>query len=124
MKILVVEDEIVLAKVLKEQFEESGFEVWVAIDGEVALPMAKKIKPDIIALDLVLPKKNGFTVLKELKEDEELKSTPVVVVSNLGEMGDISRAMSMGATDYFIKSQHPVNEVVEKVKEMLKKKNY
>lgn len=119
MKILVVEDEVVLSKVLKEKFERSDFEVQVAADGEVAVIMARSFKPDVIALDLVLPKKNGFTVLKELKEDAEMKGIPVIVVSNLGEDSDIKRAIALGATDYFVKSQHPINEIVEKVKGVL-----
>lgn len=116
MKILVVEDEVVLAKVLKEKFERSGFEVQVAGDGEVALTMARSFMPDIIALDLVLPKKNGFTVLQELKGDLAMKETPIIVVSNLGEDSDIKRAISLGAADYFVKSQHQINEIVEKVR--------
>lgn len=119
MKILVVEDEQVLSKVLKEKFERSDFEVQVAADGEIAVTMARSFKPDVIALDLVLPKKNGFTVLKELKEDQEMKGIPVIVVSNLGEDSDIKRAISLGAADYFVKSQHPINEIVEKVKGVL-----
>lgn len=119
MKILIVEDEMVLSKVLKEKFEHSDFECEVASDGEMAVTMAKSFKPDIIVLDLVLPKKNGFTVLKEVKEDPDLKQTPVIVVSNLGEDSDIKRALSLGATDYFVKSQHPINEIVEKVRSLL-----
>lgn len=119
MKILIVEDEAVLSKVLKEKFERSGFECHVASDGEMAVKMARTIKPDIIVLDLVLPKKNGFAVLKEVKEDADIKLMPVVVVSNLGEDGDIKRALTLGAADYFVKSQHPINEIVEKVKSVL-----
>lgn len=119
MKILIVEDEQVLSKVLKEKFEKSGFEVQVAGDGETAVKLAQSFIPDIIALDLVLPKKNGFTVLKEIKEDANLKQIPVIVVSNLGEDSDIKRALSLGAADYFVKSQHPINEIVEKVRSVL-----
>lgn len=119
MKILIVEDEVVLSKVLKEKFERSDFDVQVAADGEIALTMARNFKPDVIALDLVLPKKNGFMVLKELKEDAEMKLIPIIVVSNLGEDSDIKRAISLGAADYFVKSQHPINEIVEKVKGMI-----
>lgn len=119
MKILIVEDEIVLSKVLKEKFERSGFEAQVAGDGEVAVTMAGEFKPDIIVLDLVLPKKNGFTVLKEIKENPNLSTVPVIVVSNLGEDSDIKHALTLGAADYFVKSQHPINEIVEKVKSVL-----
>jgi DNA-binding response OmpR family regulator len=119
MKILIVEDEAVLSKVLKEKFERSGFEAKVAADGEAAVIMAKEFRPEIIVLDLVLPKKNGFTVLKEVKEDADLSPIPVIVVSNLGEDSDIKRALTLGASDYFVKSQHPINEIVEKVKSVL-----
>ncbi|KKU14487.1 MAG: Response regulator receiver protein [Parcubacteria group bacterium GW2011_GWB1_45_9] len=119
MKILIVEDEAVLSKVLKEKFERSGFECIVASDGEVAITMARDGKPDVIVLDLVLPKKNGFLVLEEIKEDAGMKLIPIVVVSNLGEDGDIKKALALGAADYFVKSQHPINEIVEKVKSVL-----
>lgn len=119
MKILIVEDETVLSKVLKEKFERSGFDAEVAGDGEIAITMVRDFVPDVIVLDLVLPKKNGFTVLKEIKEDPKLAAIPVIVVSNLGEDSDIKRALTLGAADYFVKSQHPINEIVEKVKSVL-----
>jgi len=119
MKILIIEDEAVLSKVLKEKFERSGFECVVASDGEAAITMAREEKPDVIVLDLVLPKKNGFLVLEEIKGDAGMKSTPIVVVSNLGEDSDIKKALTLGAADYFVKSQHPINEIVEKVKSVL-----
>jgi two-component system alkaline phosphatase synthesis response regulator PhoP len=116
MKILVVEDEQVLAKVFQEKFEKAHYDVKIAVDGEAALSEAKSFNPDVIVLDLVLPKKNGFDVLSELKADDSLKIIPVVVVSNLGEDEDIKRALSLGAIDYFVKAQHPINEIVSKVK--------
>lgn len=119
MKILIVEDEAVLSKVLKEKFERSGFECLVASNGEVAITMARDGKPDVIVLDLVLPKKNGFLVLEEIKGDAGMKLIPIVVVSNLGEDSDIKKALALGAADYFVKSQHPINEIVEKVKSVL-----
>lgn len=116
MKILIVEDEQVLSKVLKEKFDKAGFETKVSADGEVAITDAKSFLPEIIVLDLVLPKKSGFEVLKMVKADPETKTIPVIVVSNLGEDSDIKQALSLGAKDYFVKSQHPINEIVEKVK--------
>jgi len=116
MKILIVEDEQVLSKVLKEKFEKAGFETKVSGDGEVAISDSKSFLPDIIVLDLVLPKKSGFEVLKAVKADPETKGIPVIVVSNLGEDSDIKQALSLGAKDYFVKSQHPINEIIEKVK--------
>ena len=116
MKILVVEDEQVLAKVFQEKFEKAKYEVKVASDGQMGVDAAKSFKPDVIVLDLVLPKKNGFDVLEELKGNEDFKTTPIIVVSNLGEEEDIKRALSLGASDYFVKAQHPINEIVDKVK--------
>jgi DNA-binding response OmpR family regulator len=115
MKILVVEDEEVLSKVLQEKLQQSGYEVAIAADGEAALSMAKSFNPDAIVLDLLLPKKNGFEVLEVLKSDQALKMIPVVVVSNLGEDSDIKRSLSLGAADYYVKSEHPINEIVEKI---------
>lgn len=123
MKILVVEDEQILAKVFEEKFVKAHYEVKIASDGDAALDLAKSFAPDLIILDLVLPKKNGFNVLEELKADDKFKTTPVIVVSNLGEDDDIKRALSLGAVDYFVKAQHPINEIVEKVKrELIKSK--
>jgi DNA-binding response OmpR family regulator len=116
MKILIVEDEQVLSKVLKEKFDKAGFETKVSGDGEAAILDSKSFLPEIIVLDLVLPKKSGFEVLKAVKADPETKMIPVIVVSNLGEDSDIKQALSLGAKDYFVKSQHPINEIVEKVK--------
>ena len=119
MQVLVVEDEDVLAKVLQEKLERSGYSVTIASDGEEALRIAASSKPDVIVLDLLLPKKNGFEVLDELKKNGELKMIPVVVVSNLGEDSDIKRALALGAADYYVKSEHPINEIIEKIQNVL-----
>lgn len=119
MKILIVEDEDVLAKVLQEKFEKEGVKIEVARDGEVVFEVAKKSRPDLIVLDLILPKKHGLEVIKELKGDAELKNIPVFVLSNLDSDQDIKKALSLGAIDYFVKTQHPLKEIVEKVKEHL-----
>ena len=119
MKILIVEDEEILAKVLKEKFEDFQLEVAVAKDGENALAMAADLNPDAILLDIILPHKDGFEVLKELKENPKLKQVPVIVLSSLGQDEEIKRALRLGAADYFVKTQHPINEVVEKVRSYL-----
>ena len=116
MKILIIEDEEALAKVLAEKFEREGFEVKIARDGAEAFPLAMSFRPDVIALDILLPKKNGLEVLKELKSDSELKSIPVVMLSNLDSDEDIKNSISLGAADYFVKSQHLIKEIVEKMK--------
>ena len=115
MKILIVEDEEILAKVLEEKFSNSGFKVSIASDGEAVLPLAKKNKPDMILLDIILPKIDGIEVLTRLKEDEDLKNIPVIMLSNLNEDEKIKQALSLGAVDYMTKIQHPINEVIEKV---------
>lgn len=115
MKILIVEDEEILAKVLGEKFEDNDFKVSIASDGEVALTMAHKIKPDIILLDIMLPKLDGMEVLAQLKTDEELKNIPVIMLSNLNDDEKIKQSLAMGAVDYMTKIQHPVNEIIEKV---------
>lgn len=116
MKILIVEDELALARVLQMEVEEAGAEVEVAGDGDEALQKAKSFMPDLILLDLLIPKKDGFEVLREIKADIALKHIPVVVVSNLGQDDDIKKALKLGAIDYFVKTQHPLKEVIEKIK--------
>jgi DNA-binding response OmpR family regulator len=115
MKILIVEDEEILAKVLAEKFENNDFKISIASDGEAVLPMAKKFKPDIILLDIILPKLDGIEVLSQLKQDEDLKNIPVIMLSNLNDDEKIKEALSLGAVDYMTKIQHPINEVIDKV---------
>lgn len=119
MKVLIVEDEEILAKVLKEKLEKANFDVKVSIDGEEALLDVKNWKPNAILLDLMLPKKNGLDVLKELKEDNFLKNIPIIITSNLSDDDSIKKGIKLGADDYFVKSEHPINEIVEKVKSVM-----
>lgn len=123
MKIVIVEDEEILSKVLEEKFRKANFDVAIAVDGEEALPVIRKFSPEIIILDLILPKRSGFEVLQELKTNPELKAIPVIVLSNLGQDEDIKKALQLGAEDYIVKTQHPINEVIEKVKERLLSKS-
>lgn len=116
IKLVLVEDEEILQGVLKEKFEEAGFKMSIAADGEAAISLIRKINPKIVILDLLLPKKDGFAVLQELKASSELKNIPVVVLSNLGQDEEIKRALSLGAIDYFVKTQHPIKEVIEKIR--------
>jgi two-component system phosphate regulon response regulator PhoB len=118
-KILIIEDEDALAKVLGEKFRQEKFEVRIVDDGEKALPAVRQFMPNMVLLDLILPGKSGFEILKEMKGDPELERIPVIVLSNLGEDESIKEALSLGAKDYFVKTQHPINEVVDKVKEKL-----
>lgn len=116
MRILIIEDEEALARVIKEKFDKEGYESVIVEEGEEALSKARQFKPDVILLDLLLPQRNGFEILQDLKIDPELKTAPVIVLSNLGEDENIKRAILLGAADYFVKTQHPISEVVEKVR--------
>ena len=121
MKILIAEDEEVLIKVLKEKFEKEKFVVKIAEDGSEVLPLVKSFKPDLILLDIIMPRQDGLSVLKELKADDEMSGIPVIITSNLGEDEKIKQALDLGAIDYLVKTQHPINEVVEKAKKYLLK---
>lgn len=120
-KILFVEDEPTLQKTLSDVLAKEGYEIKTASDGEEGLVSAKEFKPDIILLDLILPKKDGFAVLKELKADEELKYTPVIVLTNLEGTADVEKVLELGATTYLVKANYDLNEVVAKVKQALGK---
>jgi two-component system cell cycle response regulator len=117
MKLLIAEDEEILLKVLREKFEKEKFTVITATDGASVIPLVKSGKPDLILLDIILPKKNGLDVLRELKASPETDNIPVIIMSNLGDDEKIKEGLSLGADDYLVKTQHPINEVVEKVKE-------
>lgn len=122
-KIVIIEDEEALKSVLVEKFEKLDYGVKSAKDGEEAMPVIRDANPDVILLDLILPKRSGFDVLKELKDDPELKRIPVIVLSNLGDDENLKKALAMGADDYLVKTQHPINEVVEKVNKRLLSKS-
>jgi len=116
-KILVADDETSMAKALDLKLSRAGFEVSVAHDGETAFDLAQKNTFDIILLDLVMPKLDGFSVLQKLKE-ADIK-TPVIILSNLSQEEDEKRVKGLGALDFFVKSNTPIVEIVEKVKKML-----
>ena len=117
--VLIVEDESFLARALEDNLITEGCAVDVAEDGSEAIEKIRKKKPDLILLDILMPKKDGFYVLGEIKNNPEWKLIPVIVLSNLGEDVTIKRALEMGADDYFVKSQHTIQEVIEKVKDYL-----
>lgn len=118
-KILIVEDEEMLAKVLVEQFKKSGFDIEAVFDGEQALESLKKSAPDLVLLDIILPKKDGFEVLKAIKENPDTQDIPVIMISNLGSDEDIKQSIKLGAADYYVKAQHPIYEITEKVSKFL-----
>ncbi len=121
MKILIVEDEDVLLRVLQEKFEGENFKVFTAKDGSAAITSVKKNIPDAILLDILLPKVDGLEVLAAIKEDSNLKNIPVIMLSNVDNNEKVDQALKMGAVDYMIKTQYPINEVVEKVNKYILK---
>lgn|SRR5687767_4213461 len=119
-KVLVVEDDRFLTSAYKAKLVRSGFDVQIASDGEEALEVLKTFIPDIILLDLVMPRKDGFATLAEIKAQENLKNIPVIVASNLGQKEDLDRAMSLGARDYIIKSDLSMDALIGKINETIK----
>lgn len=118
-KIFLIEDEKSLREILVMRLTEAGFEVEVAVDGAEALEKLKTITPDLILLDIILPKINGFEVLEKIKGDLATKDIPVIVLSNLGQDTDIKRALDLGAADYFIKAQHSLLEIIDLIKKII-----
>ena len=119
-KILLVEDDPFLLDMYSTKFKEVGFNIVVAQDGEMGLVKAKEELPDLILLDIVLPKKDGFEVLKILKSDSQTAKIPVILLTNLGLDSDVKRGLELGAQSYIIKAHFTPTEVVAKVKEILK----
>ncbi len=120
-KILLVEDDAVLAKVLYEELSDADFEVTQAYDGEAGLRMVFEKMPDLILLDILLPKKNGFEVLEAIKKSPRANQIPIIILTMLGSDEDIKKGLQLGASDYIVKSQHALPEVVEKVKKFFAK---
>lgn len=118
-KILIVEDEESLLKLLSESFIENGIDVLGAVDGEQGLKMALEEHPDLILLDIILPKMDGITMLKKLREDERGKDVKVIILSNLSDSERVEEAMQKGVYDYLIKSNWNLADVINKVKEKL-----
>jgi DNA-binding response OmpR family regulator len=118
-KILLVEDDKFLSEMYSTKLTESDFEVETAFDGEEGLRKAGEFQPDLILLDIVLPKKDGFEVLKGLKEKESLSKILVIALTNLGQKEEVQKGFDLGANDYIIKAHFTPTEVVAKVKKLL-----
>lgn len=119
-KILLIEDEEMLANMYQVKFQNDGFQLVKAANGEEGLTLADKEKPDMILLDVIMPKMDGFTVLKRLKENEGTKNIPVLLLTNLGQDEDIKKGNELGAVGYLVKANITPSEVVAKVKETMK----
>jgi len=118
-KVLLVEDDKMILDMYTLKFTQEGYEVTQAENGKDGLDLARKINPDIVLLDIILPQMDGFTVLKSLKADPKLQKTPVVLLTNLGQDGDVKKGIELGAVDYLIKANFTPSQVVDKVKSVL-----
>lgn len=117
--ILFIEDEAALQKTLSEVLKQEDYKVMNALDGESGLNLAKLEKPNLILLDLILPKMNGFDVLAALKNSPETKDIPVIVMTNLENLENVEKAIESGATTYLCKAQYSLTEILEKIKKIL-----
>jgi len=117
MKVLIVEDDKFLKTLLEKHLQRENFEVITAEDGETAVDKIVKERPDLILLDIILPKKSGFSVLEEINKDENLRKIPVIIISNLGQQEDIERGKKLGAKEFLVKASLSLEELIRKIKE-------
>lgn len=115
-KILILEDELVLSDLLVRKLSQQGYEVKTAENGEEGMLMMEKEIPDLVLTDIIMPKKDGFTVIAEMKQNELLKNVPIIIISNSGQPVDLDKARALGVFDWLIKTEFDPQEVVEKVK--------
>lgn len=119
--ILIVEDDEVLSDIYVTKLELEGFETLLAAEGYKGIELAIRKEPDLILLDIVLPKMNGFDILKMLKKKDKVKDIPVIFLSNLGQDFEINKGLELGAVKYLVKSNYTPAQVVKVVKEVLRK---
>jgi len=119
-KVLLVEDDLKIQKAMKMQFQDSGFLVKTALDGVEAIDTLKKWTPSAVILDILMPKKNGFDVLAEIKSNPDWKGIPVLIASNLGQEKDISKGINMSAAEYIVKSNLSLEDLIKKTLYLIK----
>lgn len=120
-KVLLVEDDTFISKMYVTKLTIKEFEVVAAMDGEEGLRMAEQELPDIILLDIMLPKMDGWQVLEHLKVNQATKHIPVLLLTNLGAQEDIERGLQLGAVDYMIKAHFVPSEVIDKINNIVAK---
>jgi len=118
--ILIVEDDAFLLNILKSKLEAEGYRAMLAGNGEEGLELLKKEKPSLVLLDLMLPLKSGFEFLEEMAKDAEVKFTPTLIISNLGQESDIERGKALGAREYYVKARLSIDELVEEIKKYIR----
>lgn len=121
--ILLVEDDSFIQNMYVAKLTKEGFAVEVAEDGQHAIELAEQVVPDVVLLDVMLPKKSGWQVLKSLKESKVTRTIPVLILSNIGGQEDVDQALEMGAVDYLIKAHFIPSEVIDKIRTILGIKN-
>ena len=119
-KILIAEDDQFILKAMTTKLTKEGYEVKIAGDGVQLMDILKSYIPDLIILDLLMPRKDGFEVLKEVKANPKLKNIPILIASNLGQENDIQQVLAQGANDYIIKSELTLENLVRRIKNILK----
>lgn len=119
--ILLIEDDTFLAGMYVTKLTMEHYQVELATDGVTGLAKAEQVHPDLILLDVLLPKMNGFEVLRHIKENPELKDVPVILLTNLGQKSDVTQGLDLGAADYLIKAHFMPSEVVDKIKHHLRR---
>jgi|SRR3989344_3715411 len=118
-KILIIEDEELLADLLQKKLTAAGYKTFLATDGERGLIAMRELAPDLILLDIVMPKINGLEVLAEIREDKNLKKIPVIIISNSGQPVEIDKIKELGARDWLIKTDLNLQEVIDKVRRQI-----
>ena len=114
-KILIIEDEEILLELLQKKLTQEGYEVTIARDGIDGLDRVKENVPDIILLDIIMPRMGGFEVMKELQKSEEFSGIPIIIISNSGQPVELDLAQKLGARDWLIKTDFDPQEVIDKV---------
>jgi DNA-binding response OmpR family regulator len=117
--ILIVEDELSMQRALKNKLEQETFKVMTAADGTQALEAMRSVTPDLVLLDLIMPKLDGISVLREMKKDEALRNIPVIILTNLSTGDKVAEAMQLGTFDFLVKANYSLEDVLRKVKERL-----
>jgi DNA-binding response OmpR family regulator len=118
-RILLIEDENLIADLLRRKLADEGYYVFVSGDGESGLEEIRAQKPDLVLLDIVLPRLNGFEVLRSMRKDETIRRIPVIIISNSGQQTEIEEAKHLGVADWLVKTEFDPGEVVRKVKKQI-----
>lgn len=119
-KILLVEDDEMLHGMYTQKFKNQGYDIISAFNGADGVKLSESDKPDLILLDVIMPKMDGFVALKKIRKNPVTTGIPVILLTNLGQEEDVRKGRELGANDYFIKANHTPQEVVDKVKNLLK----